>query len=114
MSRGSQRDYIEDALERAVPELGALRPFDAGDAALRLWETIRVDAINGDELAQQTEEQLGRSGAHKLIGDEKRRAARGVLVRRHPDGSVDRRRNQPFRAVRRVGADGLRYVQQAI
>lgn len=109
-----QREYLDDVLDRAVPELGNWEPFDISLASARFWGEVSDDAAAGNEHAEALIDQIGRAGSRALIEREKRRAASGVLVRRRGDGKAERRHNQGFRATQRQAPDGHRYFQQAI
>lgn len=108
------REYLNEVLGRAVPEIANWEPFDVAIASARFAAAVKADAERGEPCADALADELMRAGAGVLIEREKRRAAAGVILRRGHDGSARRRRNQGFRATQRQKPDGSRYWQQSI
>lgn len=108
------RDYLQEVLERAVPELSNFEQFDISLASARFWDELSNDAASGDDRTQPLLDVIGRAGARAIIEREKRRIASGIIIRRRTDGTVEKRKNQGFRATQRQAPDGTRYFQQGI
>lgn len=115
MTFKNKREYRDNLIERAAPELANFLPFNTRDVAPRLWALAKEDFADGVEFAEDVLDDIGREGARKTLADEKRHRARGVLIVK-PNGHEGRRRdNQGYRATERVNPEnGETYSQQSL